>query len=987
MRINPKYILLFLVFTLTTTNIWSQFNYIPYYGKNKVIYESFQWNHYQTEHFDVYYYVDDVKTLNTVAELAESAYKRISQELKHQLSAPVPLIYYQTFNDFEQTNLFQAREGVLGVAEPVLYRVAVHGDMPVDELQALIAHELTHIFEFDLLWGSPGAALYSVNRPPLWVLEGFAEYNTQNWSTWSSLIVRDAVLNGRIPEIRKDGEFHSRYPLPRDPAYDLGHALYEFMEHKYGKHGIREFWQSMKHSPLLSRKRTLDLEKVFNLKPKIFNQEFKKYLRLKHKQFLIRENPENYSIPLGPEFPVNSYMFSFSHDLSPSGDILAVLTYNVKASDIDIVLISIKDGSVIKNLTRGYTLRYEHIKYMPLSPSYGKKIIWSEDGDKIAFFGRKGEKHSLYILSPLTGKTLKEIKIPQAQPNAPCFLPEGEELLYTGFEDGNRDIFKINLNTKKITNLTKDKLFEKAPTISPDGKYLAYTIRLGVYDKIFISPLDNLQDKTQLTFGENNTITPEFSPDSKKLYFSGDQREAFNIYCLDLDTGVLKRYTDVRTGNFFPIPSPNNSQKIVFSSFNKSAFQVFKSEFQGKEIKTVTFKQLTPEEEYEKFEPILCLEIKEDKIQPYKGINKLYLASRPPIDTVISSDGSIYGGSALIFTDLMADHTFSLMAYQVRNFRSYYFSYLNQKNRFQYLASAFQYTMFYYPAYAYYAPSFYNFLSYRDAIAMRKISGVNFSGYYPLNKYYRIQGSLGFYRYEEDFYDPYINQLLYYYGQSFNRFWNGNLLSTDVSFIGETTRFKFYGPISGNTFSLSLSQSIPVSKSFLQNTTLEADYRHYFPIATDTLFAFRIKGFASRGKNPYLFYFGGNNQVRSAHYLNIIANEGWYANFEFRFPAVNSASTLIGQIGPVRGTLFFDIARAKLKGREAKIYRYTDDPLNPLVSYEAMGSYGFGFEFFFLGLPVHLEFVKSLYFPDITNIFDYDAVGDFKTKFWIGFDF
>ncbi|GAF79031.1 unnamed protein product, partial [marine sediment metagenome] len=384
------------------------------------------------------------------------------------------------------------------------------------------------------------------------------------------------------------------------------------------------------------------------------------------------------------------------------------------------------------------------------------------------------------------------------------------------------------------------------------------------------------------------------------------------------------------------------------------------------------------------------IKINEEKIKPYRGIGKLYLASRPPIDTIVSSDGSIYGGSAITFSDLMADHTFYLMAYQVRSFRSYSFSYLNQKRRFQYMANAFQYTMFYYPPYAYYDPYFYERLSYRDATAMRKITGINISSYYPFNKYFRFQASLGYYHYEEDFYDPFMNELLYSRNRSYNQFWNGNLLSASFSLVGETTRFKYYGPTAGNTFRLSLSQSIPVSSSFFQNTTVEVDLRQYINIGSAFLLAARFEGFASRGKNPYVFYFGGNNQVRSANYFNIIANEGWFANLEFRFPLVNAASTLIGQIGPVRGAFFFDIARSKIKGYPAKFYTYIgrDEYGFSLFSEsDAIGSYGYGFEFFLLGIPIHLEFVKGLEFPDLSRPWDIDVIGKFKTKFWIGFDF
>ena len=976
-----KYIFFLFFLILCAPLSIAQSMYFPYYGKNKVLYEKFNWNSYKTEHFNIYYYTDSIKVLKNIAEMAESAYQKISTELKHPLSSSVPLIFYKTSTDFEQTNLFQLPAGVLGVAEPVLYRIAIQGDMTLDEIQDLIEHELTHIFQYDLLWGGPGGVMYAVNQPPLWIMEGLAEYNTDNWSSWSSLIVRDAVLNDRIPELTASGSLYSRYPLPRPPAYDFGHAIYDFIESKHGKNGIREFWHSLKRSPFIGRRNPV--KRAFNMEYKDFNHEFKKYLRAKHKDFLLRENPEDYSIPLGPEFPLNPYYFSLSHDVAPSGDIVAVLTQNVKDYDIDIVLISTKDGSVVKNITKGYTLKYEYIKF-EIDPSKGKDIAWSPDGDRIAFFARAGQKHSLFILNVLTEKILRKIKIPVDQPSSLCFFPGGEELLFTAFHEGFHDIFKINLSTEKILNLTEDDFFEKAPMISPDGTKVAYTIHLDTYDKLFLSPLNDLKKRTQLTFGKGNTISPHFSHDSKELYFSGDMRDAYNIYSLNLETGELTRYTDVRTGNFFPIPLPNDPQKVIFASFNKGAFQVFKSELEGEVEKTITFKEASPDEEFKRFEPIISLDINKKEIKPYKGMGKLYLTSRPPIDTIVSTDGSIYGGSALSFSDLFGDYTFFLMAYQVRQYRSYQFSFLNQKRRLQYMVNAFQFTQYYYLS-SYYDPFYYSrYETHFDAIATRKITGVSLSTYYPFNRYYRTQASIGYYNYEEDY--------LYPSPGTYAQFWNGSILSASFSLIGETTRFKNpYGPIAGNTFMLSVSQALPVSSSFLQNTTVETDLRKYIKISSNTLFAFRFKGFFSRGKNPFVFYWGGNNQVRSENYYSIVGNEGWYANLEFRLPLINAASTIIGRIGPVRGTLFFDITRSKIKGYPAvfamEFTGLDEDGLPEFRGIDAIGSYGYGFQFFFLGLPIHIEFVKRLEFPDISKPWNMDKKGDFRTRFWIGFDF
>ena len=148
MKSHRRPLLLFLALFLMTSFCFSQFIYFPYYGKNKILYSKFKWDHYETDHFDIYYYTKKVQDLNDIADLAESAYQRISNELKHELPKRIPLIYYSTHTDFEQTNIYPGYvpEGALAFAEQILHRIVLNGDLPLDELQDLVEHELTHIF-------------------------------------------------------------------------------------------------------------------------------------------------------------------------------------------------------------------------------------------------------------------------------------------------------------------------------------------------------------------------------------------------------------------------------------------------------------------------------------------------------------------------------------------------------------------------------------------------------------------------------------------------------------------------------------------------------------------------------------------------------------------------------------------------------------------------------------------------------------------------
>ncbi len=981
--LKPVVVLTILWFSLQP--LFGQVAFTRFYGKNKVQYSRFNWKILPTEHFQLYFYHNNEDELKLLAHTAESAYRKLSGLLKHELQDRVPLIYYSTYTDFEQTNLFQVSEGVLGVAEPVLHRIAIHGDLPPDELQSLIEHELAHIFQFDFLWGRQEGALYSLRPPPLWAMEGLSEYVTGRWSAWSSLIVRDAVLNDRLPEFDESGELFSRFPLPRDPAYDFGHALYEFIEERYGPNAINEFWRALKHYPRVSLFTRGDLwKRAFGLNLKEFSQAFRRYLRDKHRHFLLRENPADYSIALGPEFPINPFYFTFSAALSPSGELAAVLTYNVRRYDLNIVLVSVRDGRILKNLTPGFTTRYQSIKFQ-IDPSYGRSLAWSRDGKWLAFFARRGYKYSLVLMDPYSGKIRRQMKILQDEPASPSFHPDGEYLFYTAFEGGRRDLFRLKLKSGQVENLTSDRVYEKAVSCSPDGRWLLQTIRDDGRDFLVLSPVEEPVNRKRLSSKQENAICPEFSADSQTVFFSSDRLEAFNLYSLHFPTGLRKRYTNVQTGNFFPSPVPGSKNLLVFCAFNKGSFQLFRAELEGEpEEETIGPSFESTKSELQQQAEAFPLD--QEAISHYRGLNKLYLTRRPPVDLILTSDGSFFGSSTLAFSDILSDQNFLLSLTQFREFRSYQLAYLNQKRRLQYLISAFDYSIFYYPPLYYYDPALYEYLTYQDAMAVRSFRGLNLSAFYPFSIYYRAEFGLGFIRFEERFLNP---AALGYFGRGrYGFFLQGNYLSAYLSMIGETTFFKEFGPLAGHTFRLGVEQALPLTKNYLSNTTLTADLRKYFFLGGDTLIAVRWEGFFSRGRTPFVFYWGGNNQVRSANFFSIVGNEGWYLNTELRFPLIHQALTILGVLGPVRGSFFLDFTRARLKGYPALFYDYVIENGQPVLkAYEAIGSLGYGFQVFFLGLPFHFDLVRPLAVEKISDLPNIKATDKIRLRFWIGFDF
>ena len=209
---------------------WAQSQFAPYYGKNAIRYDHFEWHTYQTDHFEIYYYPAIEPHLERMAGYAESAYQHISAELKHDLANKVPLILFQTSAEFYQQNVIPgaAQEGVGAFAEPSRYRILMPMDEPPDLLHRLIVHELTHIFQFDII---PTSLIR--NTTPLWVNEGMSDYMTGIWRPLDIMMVRDVAIADIVPKM-SNLQGYGGLSNPRG-IYNLGHAAFEFMEARWAR--------------------------------------------------------------------------------------------------------------------------------------------------------------------------------------------------------------------------------------------------------------------------------------------------------------------------------------------------------------------------------------------------------------------------------------------------------------------------------------------------------------------------------------------------------------------------------------------------------------------------------------------------------------------------------------------------------------------------------------------------------------------------------
>ncbi len=189
---------------------------------------------------------------------------------------------------------------------------------------------------------------------------------------------------------------------------------------------------------------------------------------------------------------------------------------------------------------------------------------------------------------------------------------------------------------------------------------------------------------------------------------------------------------------------------------------------------------------------------------------------------------------------------------------------------------------------------------------------------------------------------------------------DGGYVPLSVALVGETTRFREFGPLSGSTFRLSIDYSPALRESWVSRTIYEADYRKYFRLSNRSLIAGRARAFVSRGRDQVIFSFGGGQDIRGFDFREVTGTKGGIGNLEYRFPLFpNPRIPLIGQM---RGKVFLDYFRTSFNNDFAfnngvSLRTVSGEPFEIDFS-KGAGSLGFGFTVFAGGLPFNFDFSK-----------------------------
>jgi Tol biopolymer transport system component len=226
-----------------------------------------------------------------------------------------------------------------------------------------------------------------------------------------------------------------------------------------------------------------------------------------------------------------------------------------------LLLVSVALAAVV---ACGVTLSVRTEPAQAAFPGTNGKIVFVEDDDEEFDYG-------IRLISP-NGSGLTTLLNNAYDVSDPAFSPDGTRVAYARGRVNNREIYKINIANRTVTQITDNELYDADPTWNPDGTRIAFVrgerVRFSIQNTdIFVKRSDGTGKTVNLTnTPEEDEFAPAWSPNGKKIAFYTSATE--DIVVLNLETGQRRNLTDDGTAHsdYNPNWSPD-STRIVFESY------------------------------------------------------------------------------------------------------------------------------------------------------------------------------------------------------------------------------------------------------------------------------------------------------------------------------------------------------------------------------------------------------------------------------------
>jgi hypothetical protein len=420
------------------------------YGKNRIQYNKFKWQLYQSPNFNAYFNKNDTELAKYVIQIAEAELPLLEKFAEYSVQRRVNVIIYNNFNDMKQSNIGMDMDwqNSGGTTTLVNNKMIVYYNSNHEDLRRQIREGIVKVLTQNLLFGDDigEVAGNSLLDLPQWLVDGYVAYAAQNWSTQLDDELKNELLSGK---------YKNFYALLAEKPLLAGHAFWYYIEEAYKKENTTYLLYLARIYKSLNKaiQEVTGKRKLKNVLSNFMEYQEEKY---------YKDNTRRKNYPKGStitSMPVGKKVDYFHFNVNPNKKDGTFGVVQYKKGQYKLIL---SDGyNDITLLKIGSKSRMNEI-----NPNY-PIMAWDPLGNRLSvIYGEAGKlKLFVYDVISKTKPTTRDLTATFDQVQDMKYVDNNRTLVLSAVKNGHSDIYLYDIENDKAKQLTNDVFDDLDPSV------------------------------------------------------------------------------------------------------------------------------------------------------------------------------------------------------------------------------------------------------------------------------------------------------------------------------------------------------------------------------------------------------------------------------------------------------------------------------------------------------------------------------------------
>ncbi|HNX20903.1 MAG TPA: hypothetical protein PKG88_00930 [Bacteroidales bacterium] len=536
------------------------------FGKNRVQYQKFNWQYYRANLYDVFFYPTSKPLAEYTYGKAAGIIGELERTLNYTLYKKIHFIVYNTQGDFRESNFGFDNEDFYnqgGITNIYGNKVYLYFDGDHNHFDKMIKSGIITIFARNIVEGeSVGANISAghLSSVPNWFYSGLASYMAEPWSPEVDIYVKNGILSRRY-ELLEDLN-------PVEATY-AGHCFWKFIVDRYGEATVSNILYSVRSSKNVEK----SLYYVTGVPYKELMEDwFRTYYVIYTKESKIGE-------PNTPELltkPKKSRDYS-QITLSPDGESYAYVTNEAGQIKVWLKMADYKKPKMI----------FKKDKKTEDNPDLSFPIVaWHPDGNLVGFTIEDRGRCYYYPYIINDKKRGDRFLVDVEKITDWTYSDDGRFMLFSGFRNGQSDIFLYSFQARSYQNLTNDFYDDYEPRFMNNQKDIVFSSNRPVDSLDSENKFYNYQNQSNYDlfvyhYSEKNNqlLRVTYTPDANEkqvrvigkgqIMFLSDENGIYNRYFAQFDSSITTIDTIIHYAYFAKTnPMSNYGYSIVEQEYS-----------------------------------------------------------------------------------------------------------------------------------------------------------------------------------------------------------------------------------------------------------------------------------------------------------------------------------------------------------------------------------------------------------------------------------